>query len=318
MSSRASEPTGAPASPGERILVGSFLRELLLTASREIELATAKARESAGDEQAYDPELTRKMRLSVRRVRYQLDALCEVERAFKTTRLVRKLGVVGQPFGALRDAQILEERVRGALGKRARTPQGKKLRKKAAEFRASKEVPVRDALDAHATDKVLALLNEYRRAMPFQTWLMGDVTPLARAVLKSSWRELERVQRRARRRPSDENLHAVRIVAKRTMYVAQAFTKVLGPPVEEFATRLNDLQQALGRQHDHVIVAKWLSKTAKKTPKLRKLARRLAADERRRARKGARTWRRSWRKVRDLEPRQLFRRPPGEAKFRAR
>lgn len=303
---------------GERILVGTFLRELLIAAGREIEAADALARQSSPDGEGYDPELTRKLRLSVRRVRYQLDAMSDVERSLKTAKLVRRLGAVGDPFGALRDAQILEQRVLDALGKRARTPQGKKLRRKVAAYRQSKENPVYRAVDARAAERAVALLHEYRRAMPFQTWLMGDARPMARAVMKKSWRELERAERRARRRPTDANLHAVRKAAKRTMYVGQAFSRVLGPAVEEFADRVNELQQALGRQHDHVIVAQWLTKTAKKNPRLRRLARRLAKDERRRARKGARTWRRSWRAVRDMEPRELWRRPPGEAKFRPR
>ncbi len=302
----------------DRILVGSFLRELLLSASREIEAADALARESSRDGRGYDPELTRKLRLSVRRVRYQLDAMADVERSLKTKKLVCRLGIVGEPFGELRDAQILEKRVLDALGKKARSPQGKQLRKKVAAYRESKETTVYKAAEAHTPERAVTLLNEYRRAMPFETWLMGDARPLARAVMKESWRELERAQRRARRRPTDENLHAVRKVAKRTMYVAQAFTRVLGPSVEEFAERVNDLQQALGRQHDHVIVAQWLARTAKKNPKMRRLARRLAKDERRRSRKGSRTWRRYWRAVRDLEPPELWRRPSGEPKYRPR
>lgn len=305
------------ASGGERILVGSFLRELLLAAGREIETAAALARES-GEDASYDPELTRKMRLSLRRVRYQLAAMTEVERSLKTTKLVHRLGVVGEPFGSLRDAQILEERVRRALGAKGRSAKGKRLRRHAAALRESREVPVRAALDARAADRAIALLNEYRRAMPFQAWLMGDVKPLARVVVKNSWRELERAASHARRHPSDANLHAVRIAAKRTMYVAQGFTTVLGPRAGAFAERLDDLQHVLGRQHDHVIVATWLRAIAKNHPKVRTLTRRLAADERRRARKAARRWRRYWRRVVDVEPRRLWRRPPGEAAFRPR
>lgn len=280
-------------SGGERVLVGTYVRELLLRASREIEEAAARARES-GSEEAYDPELTRLLRVSLRRVRYQLAALSAVEPALKTRGVRRRLAEISEPFGALRDAQVLEDAVRDALGKRRRRGSGKKIMKRARRQRERCERPVRRALDAGASITALTVLDDYRRGLPFQIWLLGDAEPLARRALAATWRDLARAAKRAKKRPSDARLHELRIEAKRAMYVARGFAELLGPRVEDLAERLSDLQSTLGRQHDHVNVAGWLHRLARERRGLRRRARRLAREEAQRAAREARRWRALW------------------------
>lgn len=284
--------------------VGSFVRELLLSACQEIEVADAAARKSALDTGAYDPEAIRKLRLSIRRINYQLEALNDAEKVLGAKPLLRRLRAIGQPFGTLRDAQILEQRVAEALAKR-RGDKARQIQKKAAAFRRRKEEPVYDAIEGGSAGLAIALLNDYRRALPFQTWLLGDARPLGRRVLRRSRRRLERLAKRARRRPTNENLHELRIAAKHTMYVAQAFARVLGPSATEFGDLLNTLQQTLGRQHDYVVVRAWLKKLGRKNRSLRPLAKKLARYEQRRARQLAEEWTRSWRPVQRFDERRF-------------
>ncbi len=275
---------------GERVLVGTFVRELLLRASREIEEAAASAR-GDGSADAYDPELTRLLRVSLRRVRYQLAALSAVEPALKTRGVRRRLAEVSEPFGALRDAQVLEDAVRDALGARRRRGAGRKIYRRAVRERRRRERPVRRALEAGASITALTVLDDYRRALPFRLWLLGEADPLARRALRAAWGDVERAARRARARPSDRRLHELRVEAKRAMYVARGFAELLGPGVGELAERLSELQGALGRHHDHANVARWLHRLGRKRHALRRRARRLAHDESRRARHEARRWR---------------------------
>lgn len=284
--------------------VGSFLRELLLGACQEIETADAAARQSAVATGVYDPEAIRKLRLSIRRINYQLQALNDAEKVLGAKPLLRRLRVIGRPFGALRDAQILEQRVAEALGKR-RGAKVRQIQKRAAAYRRQKEGPVYDAIEGGATGLAITLLNDYRRALPFQTWLLGDARPLGRRVLRRSRRRLERLARRARRRPSNENLHELRIAAKHTMYVAQAFARVLGPAATEFADLLNTLQQTLGRQHDYVVVRAWLKRTGKRHRPLRPMTKKLARYENRRAGQLAEEWVRHWRPIQRFDQKRL-------------
>ncbi len=280
-------------SGGERVLVGTYVRELVLGASREIEGAASRARES-GASDVYDPELTRLLRVSLRRVRYQLAALSAVEPALKTRGVRRRLAEISEPFGALRDAQVLEDAVRDVLGGRRRRGAGKKILKRARRERERRERPVRRALDAGASITALTVLDDYRRGLPFQIWLLGDAEPLARKALAATWRDLTRAAQRAKERPSDRRLHELRIEAKRAMYVARGFSELLGPRVEVLAERLSDLQSTLGRQHDHVNVAGWLRRLGRERGGLRRGAGRLAREESRRAAKEARRWRALW------------------------
>lgn len=279
---------------GERVLVGTFVRELLLRASREIEGAAASAREG-GSDTAYDPELTRLLRVSLRRVRYQLAALSAVEPALKTRGVRRRLAELSEPFGALRDAQVLEDAVRGALGARRHRGAGRKILARAVRERRRRERPVRRALEAGASITALTVLDDYRRGLPFRLWLLGEAEPLARRALRVAWGEVERAARRARARPNNRRLHELRVEAKRAMYVARGFAGLLGPGVEELAERLSELQGALGRQHDHANVARWLRRLARARRGLRPRATRLAREESRRARHEARRWRARYR-----------------------
>ena len=81
---------------------------------------------------------------------------------------------------------------------------------------------------------------------------------------------------------------------------------MLGPPVEEFARRVDAFQKYLGKQHDLVIAADWFDQVARDYPVLRKLAKKLAREERTRANDRAERWLRHWSAVRELHPGKLW------------
>jgi CHAD domain-containing protein len=84
----------------------------------------------------------------------------------------------------------------------------------------------------------------------------------ARAVLPPlvarPWSKLRRAVRRLDERSTDEDLHAVRIRAKRCRYAAEAAAPVVGRRAARFARRIAKLQDALGAHHDAVVAAAWL------------------------------------------------------------
>ncbi|MDB5028100.1 MAG: domain containing protein, partial [Candidatus Eremiobacteraeota bacterium] len=127
--------------------------------------------------------------------------------------------------------------------------------------------------------------------------LVGD----AYAVLR------KRVRRRARP-PSDRDLHAIRIAAKRVRYALEAVVPVAGRPARVFARRVEQLQTVLGEQHDAAVAR----------DRLRTLAAgeegcdafvvgELAALAHRAAVEGRDAWRDVWRRVRRARRRFLGR-----------
>jgi CHAD domain-containing protein len=293
-------------------IMGALMRGFLRSAVLDIEAADTVVRTHRQEGLADDPEAIRKLRLSFRRVQYQLEMMAKIEKTLVTKTLIRRLQEVGKPFGNLRDAEVLELRVIKGLGKRSTTPEGDQLRRVAADERRHEQLATEALLDSRAYRETLQALDEYRRALPTQHVTPLVLRPVAQRVLRASWRELQREVKRAKHNGHDAQLHFLRITAKRALYSTQNFSKVLGPPAEELARRMDILQKFLGKQHDQVNASEWAKKLGKDHPSLKKLARALAAEERKRANANAKRWTPHWRSVCDLQPRQLWREEPRE------
>jgi len=293
--------------------MGAMMRDYLGSAVNDIEAADMIVRSHRQEGLADDPEAIRKLRLSFRRVQYKLTTMAKLEKTLVTKTLIRRLQEIGKPFGNLRDAEVLELRVIKGLGQRGATPEGDQIMRIAASERRREQLATEALLDSLAYRETLQTLNEYRRALPTQHVAPEVLRRVAQRVLRDSWRELRREVKRTKRNGTNAQLHFLRITAKRALYSTQSFSKILGPPAEEFALRLDLLQKFLGKQHDQVIAAGWTKEVGENHPPLKQLARALATEERQRARANARRWAPRWESVRDLDPRQLWRGEPREA-----
>ncbi len=298
--------TRADETDAEREITKSFTRELLNMAESDIKLADFIVRNNRRDGVPDDPESTRKLRLSFRRVQYRLKTMADIEASLDAEPLIGRLREVGKPFGRLRDAEILESSVIKALGERVATPQGRQLMELAAHARRTEQRVTDDLLNSDAYQKILSEVGEFRASLPSRHASSEMLRPMAQRAMHLSWRELERKAKIAKRATTNVNLHHTRIAAKRTLYAAQALSDVLGPPVEEFARRVDAFQKFLGRQHDLVIASAWFAQVAKDYPGLRKLATTLAKEERKRANSRAKRWRHYWNSVQVLHPGKLW------------
>jgi CHAD domain-containing protein len=290
----------------EREITKSFTRELLNMAESDIKLADFIVRNNRREGVPDDPESTRKLRLSFRRVQYRLKTMADIEATLGAEPLIGRLREVGKPFGRLRDAEILESSVIRALGQRVATPQGRQLMELAAHARRAEQRVTDDLLNSDVYQKTLGEVSEFRAALPSRHASSEMLRPMAQRAMHLSWRELERSAKKAKRAPTNKNLHRTRIAAKRTLYAAQALSDVLGPPVEEFARRVDAFQKFLGKQHDLVIATAWFREVARTYPGIRKLAKTLASEEEKRANKRVKRWRHYWNSVQVLHPGKLW------------
>jgi len=290
--------------------MGAMMRDYLGSAVNDIEAADMIVRSHRQEGLADDPEAIRKLRLSFRRVQYKLATMAKLEKTLVTKTLIRRLQEIGKPFGNLRDAEVLELRVIKGLGQRGATPEGDQIMRIAASERRREQLATEALLDSLAYRETLHTLNEYRRALPTQHVAPEVLRRVAQRVLRDSWRELQREVKRTKRNGTNAQLHFLRITAKRALYSTQSFSKILGPPAEEFALRLDLLQKFLGKQHDQVIAAGWTKEVGENHPPLKQLAHALATEERQRARANARRWASRWASVRDVDPGQLWKREP--------
>ena len=82
-----------------------------------------------------------------------------------------------------------------------------------------------------------------------------DVLP---ALVKKPWSHLQRAVAELGDTPADDQLHEVRIRAKRCRYAAEAVAPVVGKPAVALAAAVADLQGLLGDFHDAIVAEEWL------------------------------------------------------------
>ncbi len=288
----------------ESIIVRVLVRGLLNVAREAISTADAVVRQNRLAGEPDDPESIRKLRLSFRRVQYQLTTMSEVDDTLDTKLLVRQLRDVGRPFGRLRDAEIFELRVTKALGDRRTTPEGRELIEIVAATRRVEQQTTDALLNSGEYLEALHALNEFRSSLPPDSVSPAMARPVAQRAVSLMWRDLRTMVKKATAVPTDANLHLLRITGKRMVYSTQAYSYILGGSAEELASRVDAMQKFLGRQHDHVIVAVEIRRVGKDHPLLRELADALSVEERQRADDCARHWPRYWKAVREVHPRE--------------
>jgi CHAD domain-containing protein len=83
--------------------------------------------------------------------------------------------------------------------------------------------------------------------------------------VRRPWRRLNKAVKALPDVPADEELHAVRILAKHTRYAAEAAAGVVGKGAAVFAKQIAAVQTVLGDHQDACVMEGWLRAAAPKT-----------------------------------------------------
>ncbi|HEV7535035.1 MAG TPA: CYTH and CHAD domain-containing protein [Acidimicrobiia bacterium] len=84
-------------------------------------------------------------------------------------------------------------------------------------------------------------------------------------LVRRPWRRLAKAVKALPEVPADEQLHAVRILAKHTRYAAEAAARVAGKPATAFAKQIAAVQTVLGDHQDACVMEAWLRAAGPKT-----------------------------------------------------
>ena len=271
-----------------RVALGPFVAHVIGHFASQIALLEPQVRRGG------DPEPVHQMRVATRRLRADLSILGPVLVPAWSSAARAELGWLGGELGGLRDVDVLIERV--------------------AAWRTAVEAPDRPAVEAivrrlgargsTGQELVGALLlgDRYRaliatlRAAEAHPPLVDDPSDLAvlparrvvRAGVRKRWHRLAEAVEHAGTRPSDADLHHVRILTKRCRYGVELAASLWPHETDPLARRLGILQTLLGDHHDTVVAEAWLREAARALPSCRLAAGILVAHEQReRARHGA-------------------------------
>ena len=247
-------PELSPVSLDGEASAGDVLRAALVTS------LTRVLRHDAGVRIGDDPEDVHQARVGTRRLRSDLRTFAPLLRKGWFEPLREELRWLAGPLGDVRDADVLAERLR----------------------RQAHDLPERDAAglaplfrrlakereEAGATlgremegERYLELLERLVTAATEPELTSAADEPAVRALpglAGRPWRDLRKRVESLPSDPSAEELHEVRIRAKRARYAAESAVPVVGTPARDFAHAVAGLQSVLGDHQDAVVAERWL------------------------------------------------------------
>ena len=259
-------------------------------------------RADAGARVGEDPEAVHAARVAVRRLHSDLRMFRSVFVPGWRGPLRRELAWLGDALGAVRDMDVMGERLATAVASvlpPEDRPQGDRLVERAMAERST----ARERLMTDLTSQRYRDLLDRLVAAASEPDILAEVAgrPASEAMeplMAGPWSHLARACRGIGADPTDEELHSVRIRAKRSRYAADALAPVVGAPATKFSRSAAELQDVLGRHQDAVVATRWLRDAAATDPSVAFAAGLLAAREADQRDEARGMWRKAWKALR--------------------
>lgn len=240
------------------------------------------------------PDSIRKVRIAARRIRTDLQTFGVLLDPVWTGALRDRIGALTTRLGTVRDAEVLAGRLAELA---ALLPDGEREACLPLVDRAATHLSLaRDALLGElAAAEYIELVDSVVAAVSEPRWAdaadpVTDVAPLA----ARRWRRLRKYVSSLTETPTNEELHRVRVLAKRVRYAVEASIPAAGEAAARCAERIIVLQTVLGEHHDAAVTREWLQREAADGGPAAFAAGQLAALELGRLREATARWRDVW------------------------
>jgi CHAD domain-containing protein len=207
-----------------------------------------------------DPEAVHQARVATRKLRSNLRTFGPLLDVEWTEPLRSELGWLALSLGAVRDREVLLER----LQERAKSLPANDSRSAASllQLLATEIDGLRNQLAVDLdSQRYIDLLENLVAAAHLPATLPDADEPastLLPALATTPWRRLRSAVRQLPDTRTDPELHRIRILAKRARYAAEAVAPVAGPAADAFAKAAAKLQTVLGEHQDSVTAQAWL------------------------------------------------------------
>jgi len=213
-----------------------------------------------------DPEGVHQARVASRRMRSDLKTFEPLLDPAWSTSLGAELRWLIDELGAVRDADVLGAKLRDLI---ARHPE---IDPDAAR-RVLHQLQLKRRRDRR---RLVRHLGEQRAMQLFDHLVAAAAEPatVSRAdrpardvmpkLVRKRWKRLDRAIGRLGSHPAAEELHAVRILAKRVRYATEAVAPAAGKQARKFADDAARIQDALGELNDAAVAGAWLIECAER------------------------------------------------------
>ena len=207
-----------------------------------------------------DPEAVHQARVATRKLRSHLRTFGPLLDPEWTEPLRSELGWLAMGLGAVRDREVLLERLR----ERAKSLPASDQRSATSLLQilvVEIETLRKKLLTELDSLRYIDLLERLVTAAHAPVTLPDADQPAASALpllATGPWRRLRSAIRQLPDPPTDPELHRIRILAKRARYAAEAVAPVVGSVASAFARAAAKLQTVLGEHQDSVTAQAWL------------------------------------------------------------
>lgn len=246
------------------------------------------------------PKDVHQLRVGTRRLRSDLRTFRPVLDPAWLEPLRDELKWVAGLLGHVRDADVLEGRLRRqveALPAGDAAAVAPLLGKLGAQREASRS----ELREAMASDRYADLFEQLVVSASTPPLVRDAHTPardLLPELVNRPWKHLRKAVEELSSDPQAEELHRVRILSKRVRYAAEAAAPVMGKKAEKLAEAVAGVQSVLGDVQDAVVAEGWLREAAKGLPAPQALvAGELIAVQRAERSASQDAWPRAWKRV---------------------
>ena len=203
-----------------------------------------------------DPEGIHQLRVCARRLRSELKVVSPALKPARTRRLSRELRWLGESLSERRDLDVMLEVLAAHLDDE-RKP---KLLLERIEKRRDVEMRVsREVLDTKRYRDLVSQLAFTAIDPPFRIKEDEPALDFLSPGLETALNSLFDLVGDFGGSPTMEQLHLIRIKAKRARYSAVVAAQALGANVAKIASELEEVQRVLGDLHDRVIAIGYVS-----------------------------------------------------------
>lgn len=207
-----------------------------------------------------DPEDVHQARVGTRRLRSDLRTYRPLLAVDWAEGLRDELRWAAAALGAVRDADVLTERLREqAAGLPEVDAAGfAPVLRRLADEREAARVGLAEAMGSYRYVTLLDRLVDAANAPQTTAAAEARAAKTLPPLVARQWRKLHRAVCDLPAWPPDDDLHNVRILAKRARYAAEAAAPAVGRPAKRLAAAAASVQGVLGDHHDAVVAEAWL------------------------------------------------------------
>ncbi len=214
-----------------------------------------------------DPEAIHQARVATRRLRSDLKTLGPLLDPTVAEWLREQLAWVGGLLGAVRDLDVMIDRIEELATTRGLEPTAASaIVTELKNDRRRHHVELVNGLGSRRYIKLVDALIDAGSVPPLAEGIDGEqpAKDLLRKLVRKAYRRVSREVARLERAPSDADLHEIRKRAKRARYAAELATDALHAEGGPLAERLADLQDVLGELQDVVVAEDRLKMLARR------------------------------------------------------